>query len=45
MLYQREFGKELGIEQAAASWIEQEGNTVIEEHIKIICEKFSIDEY
>ena len=42
---QTEFGKELGIGQGAASWIEQEGNRVIEDHIKTICDKFSIDEY
>ena len=36
---QTEFGKELGIGQGAASWIEQEGNRVIEDHIKTICDK------
>ena len=42
---QEEFGKILNLGQAGVSWIEQEGNKVTEEHIKRICEKFSVDEY
>ena len=42
---QEEFGKILNLGQAGVSWIEQEGNKVTEEHIKRICEKFSVDDY
>ena len=41
-LNQAEFGERIGLKQGAISWIEQEGNTVTDQNIKLICEKFNV---
>lgn len=43
-LNQAEFGDKIGLKRSAASWIEQEGNTVIDQNIRLICDTFHIRE-
>lgn len=43
-LNQKELGVKLGMGQAAISWIEQDGNTVTDQNILLICETFHINE-
>ena len=41
-LNQTEFGQRIGLKNGAISWIEKSGNTVTEQNIKLICEKFHV---
>lgn len=41
---QKDFGKKIGIGQAGVSWIEQDGNTVTDQNIRMICETFNVAE-
>ena len=41
---QEEFGKKIGLKKSAASWIEQDGNTVTDQNIRMICETFNVAE-
>lgn len=41
---QNEFGSKIGLSQRAVSWMEKEGNTVIPQNIKIICDTFNVSE-
>ena len=41
-LNQAEFGEKIGLKNGAISWMEKEGNTVTDQNIKLICEKFSV---
>lgn len=41
---QKDFGKKIGIGQAGVSWIEQDGNTVTDQNIRIICDAFNVSE-
>ena len=41
-LNQTEFGKEIGLKQMAISNLEQDGNTVTDKNIFIICQKFRV---
>ena len=41
-LKQAEFGKLIGLPQGGVSYIEQEGNTITEQNITIICQKFRV---
>lgn len=41
-LNQKEFGDKIGLKQGAISKIEQDGNTVTDQNIKLICEKFQV---
>ena len=41
---QKDFGKKIGIGQAGVSWIEQDGNTVTDQNIRMICETFNVTE-
>ena len=41
---QEEFGKKIGLKKSAASWIEQDGNTVTDQNIRMICETFNVTE-
>lgn len=41
-LNQTEFGKVIGLTQAGVSWIEREGNAVIDQNVQLICEKFHV---
>ena len=43
-LNQTEFGTKIGLAQTGVSWIEKDGNTVIEQNIRLICETFGINE-
>lgn len=43
-LNQKEFGARVGLGQAGVSWMEQEGNTVIEQNIRLICAAYHINE-
>ena len=43
-LNQTEFGEKIGLAQTGVSWIEKDGNTVIEQNIRLICETFGINE-
>lgn len=43
-LNQKEFGEMIGLAQTGISWIEQEGNTVIDQNIRLICDTFHIRE-
>ena len=43
-LTQEEFGKRIGLKKSAASWIEQDGNTIIDQNIRLICNAFHINE-
>ena len=41
-LNQAEFGEQIGLKTSAISKMEQEGSTVTEQNIKLICEKFHV---
>lgn len=41
---QQEFGARIGLKQGAVSKMEQEGNTVIEQNIRLICSAYHINE-
>lgn len=43
-LSQVDFGEKIGLKQGAISKMEQIGNTIIDQNIKIICEKFYVNE-
>lgn len=43
-LNQKEFGAKIGLSQRATSWLEQDGNTVIDQNIRLICDTFNISE-
>lgn len=43
-LTQSDFGDGIGLKKGAISWMEQLGNTVTEQNIKLICEKFNVNE-
>ena len=42
-LNQKELGAKLGMGQAAISWIEQDGNTVTDQNIRLISEAFGVN--
>lgn len=41
-LNQADFGKAISLKQGGVSYIEQEGNTVTEQNISLICQKFRV---
>lgn len=41
-LNQADFGERIGLKNGAISWMEKEGNTVTDQNIKLICEKFNV---
>ena len=41
-LNQAEFGKAISLKQGGVSYIEQEGNTVTEQNISLICQHFNV---
>lgn len=41
-LNQADFGERIGLKNGAISWMEKEGNTVTDQNIKLICEKFHV---
>ena len=41
-LNQKDFGIKLGMSQGAISWMEQSGNTIIDQNKRIICDKFHV---
>lgn len=41
---QTEFGKKIGMGQAGVSKLEQDGTTVIDQNVRLICEAFNINE-
>lgn len=43
-LNQKDFGERIGLKKSAASWIEKEGNSVIDQNIRLICDTFHINE-
>lgn len=43
-LNQRDFGAQIGLKNGAISWIEKPGNTVIDQNIHLICDKFGVNE-
>jgi transcriptional regulator with XRE-family HTH domain len=43
-LNQKDFGEKIGLKKSAASWIEKEGNSVIDQNIRLICDTFHISE-
>ena len=43
-LNQKDFGAKIGLGQGAVSWIEKDGNTVIDQNIRLICDTFNISE-
>ena len=43
-LNQTDFGAKIGLAQTGVSWLEKEGNTVIDQNIRLICETFGINE-
>ena len=43
-LNQKEFGAKIGLSQRATSWLEQDGNAVIDQNIRLICDTFNINE-
>ena len=42
-LNQKEFGAKIGLKQSAASWIEQDGNSVTDQNIRLISEAFGVN--
>lgn len=38
------FGRAMGLKQSAVSWMEQEGNTVTDQNVCLICAAFNINE-
>ena len=43
-LNQKDFGAQIGLGQGAISWMEQEGNTIIDQNIKLICSELNVNE-
>jgi len=43
-LNQRDFGNKIGLTQSGVSWMEQEGNTVIEQNIRLLCDTYGVAE-
>lgn len=43
-LSQKEFGEKIGLKNGAISWLEKPGNTVVDQNIRLICEKFRVNE-
>lgn len=43
-LSQEEFGTMIGLKKSAASWIEQEGHTITDQNIRLICDTFHVRE-
>ena len=43
-LNQKDFGEKIGLKKSAASWIEKEGSSVIDQNIRLICDTFHINE-
>lgn len=43
-LSQEEFGTKIGLKKSAASWIEQEGHTITDQNIRLICDTFHVNE-
>ena len=41
-LNQKEFGSKLEMSQGAVSWMEQDGNTVVDQNKRIICDQFGV---
>ena len=41
-LNQKDFGARIGLKNKTISWMEQDGNTVIEQNRRIICDKFHV---
>ena len=41
-LNQKDFGIKLGMSQGAISWMEQSGNTIIDQNKRIICDTFHV---
>ncbi|MBO5588303.1 MAG: helix-turn-helix transcriptional regulator, partial [Anaerovibrio sp.] len=41
-LNQADFGERIGLKNGAISKMEQEGSTVTDQNIKLICEKFNV---
>lgn len=44
-LTQAEFGERIGLKQSAASKLEQDGATVIDQNIRLICDTFHVREH
>ena len=44
-LNQSEFGAKIGLKQSAASKLEQDGATVIDQNVRLICEAFGVSEH
>lgn len=42
-LNQSEFAKQIGITQTGVSWLERNGNTVIDQNKHLICDRFGVD--
>ena len=43
-LNQKEFGAAIQLGQGAVSWMEQEGNTITDQNVKVICDTFKVNE-
>lgn len=43
-LKQQDFGTKIGLGQGAISWMEKDGNTVIDQNIRLICDTFNVSE-
>ena len=41
-LTQRDFGKHIGLKHGTISWMEKDGNSIIDQNKRIICDKFHI---
>lgn len=43
-LNQKEFAQKLGITQSGVSWIEQDGNSISDQNVLLICREFNVNE-
>lgn len=43
-LNQTEFGQKIGLKNGAISWMEKDGNTIIDQNIKLICSELNVNE-
>ena len=43
-LNQAEFGTRIGLKQGGVSWLEQDGNTVTDQNISLVCRTFHVNE-
>lgn len=43
-LNQAKFGESIGLTQGGVSWLEIDGNTVTEQKLRLICERYQINE-